>query len=67
MQRQFDADMSLPDLRPWWTPPSREEILKTVIDWECDFGRLLAPVDAAQWFDAVVTAGWVFDYNGDTW
>jgi len=48
-------------------PPSRKEMLKTILDWQCDFGRPLTPVDAVQWFDAVVAAGWVFDNDGDTW
>ena len=65
VQRQFDAD--LPLLEPWWTPPSREEMLKMIIDWQCDFGRPLTPVDAVQWFDTVVAAGWVFDNDRDTW
>ena len=42
-------------------------MLKTIVDWQCDFGRPLTPVDAVQWFDAVVAAGWVFDNDRDTW
>ena len=62
VQTQFD----LPLLEPWWTPPSCKEMLEMIIDWQCDFRRPLTPVDAVQWFNAVVAAGWVFNNDGDT-